>query len=113
MTSIETFPVPEDPTLAAYATALNETGHGANIMDARWRVVFVTDELRLSLGEQFDAFARPLGEHRFGPSEVSRRTAIFSEDSMEATRRDFRHLGPFILLDGSSLTRISDPQRGR
>ena len=48
MTPIETLPLPEDPTLAAYAAVLNETGHWAAVRDAQWRCVFVTDELRLA-----------------------------------------------------------------
>ena len=73
-------PLPEDPTLAAYAAVLNEKGHWATVFDAQWRVAFVTDELRLSHGEQPDSAVQRLGEHDFGPSELSRRKAIFSGD---------------------------------
>ena len=110
MTPIETMPLPEDPTLAAYAAVLNETGHWATVFDAQWRVVFVTDELRLSTGEQV---VQRRGNHYFGPSEVSRRTAMFFGDGTEAARRSFRRLGPFMLFDTpggrDELRRVVDP----
>ena len=112
MTPFETLPLPDDPTLAAYAAVLNETGHWASICDARWRIVFATDELRLADGEQLDATER-VGAHRFGPVEVSRRTALFAGDSMDAIRSTFRHDGPFVLFDTpggrEELRRVVDP----
>ena len=99
MTPIESLPLPEDPTLAAYAVVLNETGHWAIVIDAQWRQVFVTDELRLANGEQHDSVAQRLGEHSFGPSEVSHSETIYSGDWMDTVRREFRQLGPFIVFD--------------
>jgi class 3 adenylate cyclase len=99
MTEFETLPLPEDPTLAAYAAVLNETGHWANVKDAQWRGVFVTDELRLASGEEHDSVPPGLGEHSFGPSEVSEKETIYSGDWMESVRRTFRQQGPFILFD--------------
>jgi hypothetical protein len=61
MTPVATMPLPEEPTLAAYAAALNATGHWATIFDAQWRFVFVTDELRRSTGETLDAAVRRIG----------------------------------------------------
>lgn len=113
MTPIETMPFPDDPTLAAFAAVLNETGHWASIFDAQWRVVFVTDEMRLSVGEQFDSAFRRVGEHRFGPSQVSRIKAMSSGDATESIREDFRLAGPFILFDTpggrDELRRVVDP----
>ena len=113
MTPIETMPLPEDPTLAAYAAVLNEKGHWATVFDAQWRVAFVTDELRLSHGEQPDSAVQRLGEHDFGPSELSRRKAIFSGDWMESVRRDFHGKAPFMLFDApggrDELRRVVDP----
>ena len=113
MTEIETMPLPEDPTLAAYAAVLNETGHWATVVDAQWRIVFDTDELRLSTGEQFDSAVQRRGNHYFGPSEFSRRTAMFRGDGTEAFREAFRRLGPFILFDTpggrDELRRVVDP----
>src|SRR5437016_6026561 len=114
MAPIETLPLPEDPTLAAYAAALNETGHWATVFDAQWRVVFVTDELRRSFGE-VDSAVQRVGEHWFGPAELARRKAMafVLGDWMETVQRSFRRQGPFILFDtpGSrdELRRVVDP----
>src|SRR4051794_19739156 len=40
--------LPDHPLLATWASALNDAGYWATLMDAEWRIVFVTDELRLS-----------------------------------------------------------------
>jgi len=113
MTPIETMPLPEDPTLAAYAAVLNETGHWAGICDAQWRFVFETDELRLSTGEQLGSAVQRVGEHWFGPSEVSLRKALYFGDAGEGTREHFRRVGPFILFDTAGgrdeLRRVVDP----
>jgi len=114
MAPIETLPLPEDPTLAAYAAALNETGHWATVFDAQWRVAFVTDELRLSFGE-VDSAVQRVGEHWFGPAELSRRKAMafVLGDWMETVQRSFRRHGPFILFDTpggrDELRRVVDP----
>lgn len=46
----ETCPLPEDPALASMATALNEAGQWAEIVDANWRWAYSTDDIRFSLG---------------------------------------------------------------
>jgi hypothetical protein len=48
MEPLQTLPLPEDPVLAQCASALNDAGHWALVLDASWRVVFATDEVRLS-----------------------------------------------------------------
>ena len=113
MPPFETLPLPEDPTLAAYAALLNETGHWATVRDAQWRFVFWTDELRLAEGEQYGSTAPGLGEHSFGPSEVAEKETLYSGDWMETVRRVFRQQGPFILFDTpggrDELRRVVDP----
>jgi class 3 adenylate cyclase len=44
--SFESLPLPDDPTLAAWAVALNEAGYWAYVLDASWRYAFATDDLR-------------------------------------------------------------------
>ena len=90
MTPIETMPLPEDPILAAYAAALNETGHWASIFDAQWRFVFETDELRLSTGEQLDSAVQHLGEHRFGPAFTAVRGRRGQGGAHATARADLR-----------------------
>ena len=113
MTSIETLPLPNDPTLAAYSAVLNEAGYWAVVCDALWRVVFIADENRLSYGEQLDPLASPIGSHWFGPSELFRRIALAAGDPIEDARQFFRQMGPFVLFDTpggrDELRRLVDP----
>jgi class 3 adenylate cyclase len=98
MTSIETLPLPVDPTLSAHAAVMNELGHWAIIFDVGWRVAFVTDERRLSNGDRGTSTTFGVGNHWFGPDEMSRREALY-EDGLETVRRNFLHLGPYVLFD--------------
>jgi len=40
------FPLPEDPALAAMAVALRDAGHWADVVDRDWRLVHSTDDHR-------------------------------------------------------------------
>ncbi len=110
---MDPLPLPDDPTLATFATVLNELGHWSNVLDARWRLVFVTDELRLTIGDQGGSTIARLGEHWFGPNEVAVRKAFFFDDWLEQIRENFRRLGPFVLFDTAGgrdeLRQLVDP----
>ena len=67
---MDLLPLPDDPTLATFATVLNELGHSAHVLDARWRLVFITDELRRTIGDDGGSTISRLGEHMFGSNEV-------------------------------------------
>jgi class 3 adenylate cyclase len=54
--------LPDHPALAAWASALNETGNFAQILDANWRYVFVTDELSVTR-QALGLPAIPVGAH--------------------------------------------------
>ena len=62
---LESVPLPDDPTLAAWAAALNEGGYWAYVFDSSWQYVFITDDLRLSLGDTGAVTTLPLGCHFF------------------------------------------------
>src|SRR5215207_3140079 len=96
---MDPLPLPDDPTLATFATVLNELGHSSHVLDARWRIVFITDELRLTIGDDRGSTLTRLGEHLYGPNEVAVRKAFFFDDWLEGLRQNFRRLGPFILFD--------------
>jgi hypothetical protein len=51
--------------LAAWASALNDAGYWADVLDATWRYVFATDELLLSYREMGAATTTPIGSHIF------------------------------------------------
>ena len=46
----ETCPLPEHPALAEVAAALNRSGSWGWVVDASWRMAYMTDEIRLSNG---------------------------------------------------------------
>jgi class 3 adenylate cyclase len=46
----DAYTLPEEPSLAELAVALNEAGQWAEIVDSEWRIVFVTDSLRTAGG---------------------------------------------------------------
>ncbi len=50
MHSQESYPLPEDPALAQAAAVLRDAEHWAWIFDDRWRLVYMTDALRVSFG---------------------------------------------------------------
>jgi class 3 adenylate cyclase len=96
---MEALPLPQDPTLSAYASVLNELGHWAVVLDSRWRIVFVTDEERLSARER-DIWNSLLGEHWYSSSHFSyKATFAFGGNWLEHVRESFRRFGPFVLFD--------------
>ena len=110
---MDPLPLPDDPTLATFATVLNELGHSSMVFDARWRLVFITDELRLTIGDDGGSTIARLGEHLFGSNEVAVRKAFFFDDWLEQLRENFRRLGPFVLFDTAGgrdeLRQLVDP----
>ena len=62
---VKSLPLPDHPVLAAWASALNDAGHWAYVLDRSWRVVFVTDELALGSTEEAEA-SLPVGRNLFG-----------------------------------------------
>ena len=115
MEPLETLPLPDDPALASWASTLNNTGHWAWVLDAGWRLVFVTDELRLSYGDTGVSTCFPIGQHWFS-TEMAEFMATklggwFA--SPEYWRKLFRGVGPYVLSGTpgghDSLQRIVDP----
>ena len=60
---IDSLPLPDDPTLAIWDSVLNQAGYWAYVFDASWRLVYVTDDLRLALGDTGPTSTVPLGCH--------------------------------------------------
>jgi class 3 adenylate cyclase len=96
----EPCPLPEDPTLAAVATALDETGAWGWVVDASWRFVYVTDEHRLGLAGGGDAVPIVIGEHLLSEAALAVsdewRTGL---TDVEMWRDLFSGLGGLILAD--------------
>jgi class 3 adenylate cyclase len=96
----ETCPLPEDPWLAAAAAALNEGGFWAEIVDAEWRGVYVTDDARRIYGHRLEPASYPIGVHFYGPERVD--IALEwrgGQFPMEINRRLFALFGPLVLAD--------------
>ena len=94
-----TCPLPGDPALAETAVALNEARAWALIVDRDWRLVYMTDDFRLSAGSPLDMVVVPLGQHFFGPemieSEINAR--IFGPET--TGKQVVAGLGPWLLAD--------------
>jgi class 3 adenylate cyclase len=96
---LTTLPLPQDPDLALWATTLNDAGYWSYVLDRDWRVVFVTDELRLSHGDTGDSTRIPIGHHWYGIelSQFWKTAASGSISSVEMRRDLFSEMGPFVL----------------
>jgi len=95
-----TCPLPDDPALAEVAVALRDSGYFAEIVDAAWRLVYVTDDLRLAAGANVQLVPVPLGVHRFGPEWLScREQSRTGSVAVEAARQVFAQVGALVLAD--------------
>ena len=111
----ETCPLPDDPVLAATATALNDAGQWAEIVDRDWRGVYMTDETRRIYGGRSELAPYPIGAHLYGPE----RTSMMMEwrggqFPLEVSRGIFALFGPIVLADTpggrDALRELVDPR---
>ena len=94
----ETRPLPDDPTLAAWATGLNEAGQWAEIIDAESRFVYMTDDARLMYGGRVELAPVPLGLFAYGPEATDIRTRWRGgQFPLEIIRHAFELYGPWLL----------------
>jgi class 3 adenylate cyclase len=112
---LRSLPLPDDPNLAAYASALNDAGHWAEIY-ASSRLVFATDELRLSLGDTGAVTVLPIGFH-FCSAEATRFRVSVNRGRFvlpEFRRAHFLEWGPYVLASTpggrEELRRVVDPE---
>jgi class 3 adenylate cyclase len=114
--SLRSLPLPDDPNLAAYASALNDAGHWADVFDATWRYVFATDELRLSRGDRGAVTFLPIGSHLFSAEFTQFRVSMYRGGWVlpEYRRAHFLQLGPYVLASTpggrEELRRVVDPE---
>ena len=95
--SLKSLPLPDDPVLAAWASALNEAGYWADMFDARWCWVFVTDELRKSYGDWGPTTVIPIGSHFFSPECMKFASAQGIWTMRDARRAWFLAMGRYVL----------------
>lgn len=98
----ERCPLPADPSLAEVATAMEETGQAAWIVDECWRYAYVTDDAR-SLwvdrsGGRLGSVA--IGHHVFSTEALRVGTGWrFGLNTIELWRAAFESLGGLVLAD--------------
>jgi class 3 adenylate cyclase len=94
----ETCPLPDDPTFASIARALNDAGYWAIIVDRNWRNLYVTDAQRLSEGGLLELAPFPVGVHICSPESLDALLAGRGRlNTLEAMRTRFAALGPYML----------------
>jgi class 3 adenylate cyclase len=96
---MQSLPLPDNPALAAWACALNNTGHWAYVLDSHWRIVFATDQMRSVLGDTEGFVSGQLGNHYFSAeAQHVRRTWLHGSNDDRAFRRArFSKLVPYVL----------------
>lgn len=114
MRPADRYPYPDDPVLANAAEALEETGHWAWVLDADWRLVFVTDATRWSYGGGVARADLPVGLPFFGPEGIATaRTWRFGPNSSEHMGRFLAPLAGWMLADTpggpAALKEVVDP----
>jgi len=96
----ETCPLPNDPVLAEMAAAMRDTGNWAEIVDRDWRLVYMTDDLRLASGGMLEFVPVPLGAHYFGAEAMSARLQwLVGPIMLDASRKGLRAVGAWVLAD--------------
>jgi len=114
--SLRSLPLPDDPNLAAWASALNNAGHWADVYDANWRNVFATDELRLSFGDTGAGTVLPIGFHILSAEATRFRVSVIRSRYVlpEVRRAYFLAIGPYVLASTpggrEELRRVVDPE---
>lgn len=111
----ESYALPEDPALADAARAISEAGHWGWIVDDRWRLVYASDEIRLSFGALVEYAPFPIGVHAFGPEWIQASLGWrMGSNSVDLNRMLFRAVGDLTLTDTpggrDELREIVDPQ---
>jgi class 3 adenylate cyclase len=115
VSSQETCPLPEHPVLAELASGLNRIGEWAQLFDREYRLVYMTDEERLSNGGLAEMVPLPLGAYAFGPEYTD---AVVGWPhggwSLDAMRTAFSNLGRWALADApggrEELRELVDPR---
>jgi class 3 adenylate cyclase len=108
--------LPPDPLLAAWSATLNAGGQWAQVFDRDWRLVYVTDELRVSCADTGPETLFYLGGHRFSEASMKFSTQIAGGHNkrLEFRRAQFLDLGPYVLATTpggrDALRGIVDPE---
>ena len=115
MLRTEALAATQDQALTATAAALDVAGHWAEVVDAAWRLVHMTEDFRRSMGAVVGLAPAPLGAHYFGAEACETRLSWpLGPNSVELLRPVFAALGPWVLADTpggrDELRRLVDPR---
>ena len=106
-------PLLGDPLLAAAAEAVDAARQWAFIVDDRWRLVHVTDDMRLSVGTPREPAVFAIGCHFFGPEALAAAEAWpFGYNTADLYRDLLIGLGGLVLGDAGGreeLLAVVDP----
>jgi len=92
--------VDADPLLTEVARAMRVAGHWGFLVDDRWRLVYVTEELRFTFGGHVELAEFAIGEGFFGPeSKVASRTWRFGVNTDDLFRSFLEQVGGLMLAD--------------
>jgi class 3 adenylate cyclase len=109
------WPLPENPTLACVAQALEAHGFAGELWDADWRLVYLTSEYRMlvSAGRR-DATVGGRNEHILSPALFSARDDWPTGPTFESVRDSLHSWGAFVMSNAAGgrdgLLRIADPR---
>ena len=113
---LKSLPLPDDPNLAVWASALNDSGYWADIYDTGWLNVFATDELRLTFGDTGAGTVLPIGFHILSAEATRFRVSVIRSRYVlpEVRRAYFLEIGPYVLASTpggrDELRRVVDPE---
>lgn len=107
--------LPEDPTLAGAARALERRGFAGEVWDANWRLVYLTSEYRMLVSAGLrDAAVGGLGEHILSRSMCAVRDAWPSGPTFESFREALRSWGGFLMATSAggreAVLEVADPR---
>lgn len=109
MALAETYPLPEEPTLAALSQALNEAGHWAWVYDQEMRLLFTTDEVRRSHGGSEGLASMPIGMLMYSAEAGEAIKSLPSPTYSEVAARDhFAKQFPYWLESAGSRESLRD-----
>jgi class 3 adenylate cyclase len=94
-------PWPDDPVLREAAIAYQDAGHYAWVFDSDWRIVFMSDDSRLSWASNDGDYAPvAVGHHLFSPQSVAMGDEWrYGLTSIELWRGFFQLVGGLVLHD--------------
>jgi class 3 adenylate cyclase len=113
---LKSLPLPDDPNLARWASALNDAGQWAQLYDSGWRLVWATDEFRLTYGDTGAVTFLPIGFHLFSAEATRFRVSVNRGGFVlpEVRRARFLEIGPYVLASTpggrDELRRVVDPE---